>query len=433
MPPPRDTAQKWLAAGALIAVAVGVSFGSNALKNHLAGSLPQKAPTSYAPLVSSPPPAPPVSTATAEEEEEDVPPATDRRTLPSGTTRASAAAAPPWAHFDDARVGDKAVMRYAPLHSRAAQLFSASSIPIEDLSRAVVVCRGSTTDDNAELVLRVVVGAMPEVASAAKKQVRQTYVTAPLVDAKKGQKVDATLLARKPSGLTPIVEMHAKIGDEELSQEVDGGAIECVALAGEALLDRIAQDAGRADASVAKLAALRVDTTKDFDIDPDNVEPKARRHIGDLAALTGWSDPRVKSRVAALDAALVKNNLEDRRAFDELYRDATNETVIGDAALTLDRVACSPDRCELAVSIRNRGTGSLIWQRSDLALNYLVAQKDRVDQESEENHLEVMVLAPGEQGKTLLTAQPEMKTAKSLVQVCIGPKEKAPCGVLRVH
>ena len=39
---PKDTRQKWLAFGALVAVAVGVSIGASALKKRLASSLPQK-------------------------------------------------------------------------------------------------------------------------------------------------------------------------------------------------------------------------------------------------------------------------------------------------------------------------------------------------------------------------------------------------------
>lgn len=433
--PPRDTAQKWLAAGALITVAVGVSFASNALKNHLASSLPQKAPTSYAPLISSPPPALPATPEDEEEEdeEEDTPPATDRRTLPSGTPKTSAAAMPQWAHFDASRVGDKAVVRHAPIHSRAAEVFAASSAPAEDLSRAVIVCRGSTKDATSDLHLRVTVGTMPELASDAKKQLGRTYVSAPLVDAKRGQNVDATLFVRKQGSLTPVVEMHAKVGDGDLQRDGDAGSIACVALGGDELLDRIAQDAGRADASIAKVAALRVDTTKDFDIDPNHEEVKARRRIGDLAALTGWADPRVKARLVALDAALVKNDLEDHRAFDALYRNATGEAVVGDVTLTLDRIACTSDKCELAVYVHNRGTRLLMWERDELALNYLVAYEDRIDQETEGDHLEVLVLHPGQQRKTLLTAQPELGSARSLVQICIGRGRNAPCGVIRAH
>ena len=39
---PKDTGQKWLAFGALVAVAVGVSLGANALKTKLASTLPKK-------------------------------------------------------------------------------------------------------------------------------------------------------------------------------------------------------------------------------------------------------------------------------------------------------------------------------------------------------------------------------------------------------
>ena len=431
--PPSDTGQKWLAAGALIAVAVGVSFASSALKSHLASTLPKQEPTSYPTAITTPTPPPPVAKTPDEEVEEDAPPANDRRTLPAGTPKSSAATTPAWARFDSSRAGDKPVMRYAPFHSRASQLLATASTPTEDVARAVVVCRGSTNDDKSDLVLRVTIGSMPELASDAKRQLGQTYVTAPLVDVKKGQNVDAALFVRKPGGLTPLVEMHAKIGDDDLQKDTDDGTVECGFLTGEALLDRIAQEAGRVDASIAKVAALRVDTKKEFDIDPNNEEAKARRSIGDLAALTGWADPRIKPRLNAFDAALAKNDVDDRRAFEELYRDATKETIIGSVTLTLDRVACTTDKCELSVFVQNGGQTPFTWQQSDLALNYLLAGKDRIDQETEDEHVEVMIIGPGQQRKVTLNAQPGMTTAKSLAQICIGPGEKASCGVIRVH
>ena len=44
-PAPKDTAQKWVAFGAIVVVAVGVSFGASALKKRLASSLPKKEET----------------------------------------------------------------------------------------------------------------------------------------------------------------------------------------------------------------------------------------------------------------------------------------------------------------------------------------------------------------------------------------------------
>lgn len=432
MATPSDTGHKWLAAGALIAVAVGVSFASNAFKKHLKSALPEAAPTERSPMVSSPPPTPAPTLLGAAPGADDAPPANDPRTPPFGTPKSSAAARPEWASFETSRKGEEIALRYAPFHSRAAQLFAMTPTSNDDLSRAFVVCRGSVTDDTTDVHLRVTFGNMPMVVSDRREQYERTYVTAPLVDVKKGQLVDATLFARRATGLVPLVQLKAKLGEDDLSKEDEAGAIECVALDGDALQDRIAKDAGRADAAIARRAALRIDAKKAFELDPNNELTVAQRSIADLAALTGWVDPRVKARLAANEAASAKNWVEERRAFDELHRDARSATAQKKVVFNVERMSCTPQKCDLTLVVENLGDSAFALDLDMVTINLLVDRKDRIDAEQVEE-IERVVVAPGERRKVTLRGQAGLNAAQSLAQICIGEADVPSCGVIRLH
>jgi hypothetical protein len=435
----REAAQKWLAFGAIATVAIGVSFASNAFKNHLKSTLPEPAPKERTPLVSSTPPVPaPTAIPTTfidsvpEDPDEQALPATDPRTPPFGTPRSSLVATPAqWGHLDGTRTGEPVSMRYAPFHSRASQIFALAAAPMQNLSRAFVVCRGSATNANVDVHLRVTLGAMPEMTSDGEEQFGRTYVTQPLADVEIGQRVTAVLSERRSGTLVPLARLDVKLGDAALTAEHEAGDIECAALSGDALQDRIARDAGRADSAIARLAALRIDPTKVWALDPMNVEADAQRRIGDLAALVGWADPRVKARVAAFDAAKKKNTAAERRALEQVYAAASREVTIGDVAVAFDRITCNPQKCEIALVVVNNGTQPLLWSTPPVDVTFLVDAKDHIENLTDEG-ITPVELASGERRKLVLDLVESLGT-RSLVQLCIAQPNGTRCGMIRLR
>lgn len=438
--PPRDTAQKWLAFGAIVVVAVGVSFASSAFKNHLKGTLPEPAPPDPRPT-SSPRPTP-VIAVTPDEADDEALPADDPRVPPTGTPKSSLAATPIWGHFDVPLAGDKPTMHYAPVHSRAAEIFATAHAPSEGLSRAFVICRGRGRDGNiGDVHVRATFGGMPEIAADGPTRGNVAFVSAPLIDLRVGQPIVVRVSERRANDLIDLARLSTKPGEKVFALHTLEGNVQCVALSGDDLQERIAKDAGRADSAISRIwaAQITVDASKRWAHDfPAAEGSRAQRRIADLAALVGWDDARVKKRVVAYDTALGKVDAEEQRVFETLRKKASNETTVGGLKVVLDSISCTaadPDECEVKLWVTNETSEAKAW-RFDVDTTFVVQTKTELDPSTDSDDTSVEI-APQQRVQVVAGAPKSVSQMPAIAQFCArgGPQQATTtgCGVIRLH
>lgn len=107
---------------------------------------------------------------------------------------------------------------------------------------------------------------------------------------------------------------------------------------------------------------------------------RAHRDAGDMAALVGWDDARVKKRVAAIGAASEKVGAQYPRVFDELRSGARNETTIDGIKLTLASVECGPKigfagRCAVKLTLVNESGRAIRWSGYRGPFAYVATKK----------------------------------------------------------
>lgn len=358
---PRDTAHKWLAFGAIVVVAVGTSFASSAFKKHLRSTLPEAAPpTPYEPAITSAPSSPPAFPNA--DPDEDAPPADDPRIAPSGTPATSSAARPSWWPKDDG---------WAPVHTWTGSLFASGSVPSAgNLSKAFVMCHAATTPGTeADVRVRAKLGELPAIAADGPSDQDYAHFTAPLVDLKNGEPIEVVVSTQAEGGFREVIRLKTKLGEQLEVTEKDG-TVDCVVLSGDALLDQIAADAGRADSAIARLAARKLDAsaTPDWGY-PSNDVRIAKHAVADVAALTGWDDARAKRRVDAYARALAAVDADRARVFEELRRSASDQAKVGKVTFAVaSPMSCDPQpsrdaRCSVSFVVTNDSATALVWGR----------------------------------------------------------------------
>jgi hypothetical protein len=365
-PAPRDRLHRWLAAGAIVVVAVSVSFASNAFKTHLKSTLPQPAPPEPVPDLpaETTPPDDPTPAVEVEPEplpdpDDDAPPATDERIVPKGTAESSRAAAPAWATPGE----------WVPEHSRAADVFATVTPVYGELSKTFVVCRGRL--DHASptgLLLRL--GALPELRGERARRGGWVYATAPLVDLRRSDHVELVLFKRVERGPEERLMVMDAFYGLTLARRDENGDIECGMLRDDDLQTRIARDAGRADAAIARLAATKLEPTWRAWGYPSRLRIDVERKISDVAAITGWDDVRVKKRVAAYARAVAKVDADKVRVFGQLHAGAKREATIGSVTIASPKMTCEPSRaagprCAIELTVTNGRPRAVNWNRGE--------------------------------------------------------------------
>lgn len=422
MAAPRDAVQKWLAFGAMAAVATGVSIASSCFKDHLNSKLPEPEPRGpHTAMISSPPPAAPAHVKETDPDE-GATAALDPRIVPPGTAKSSLGAMPTWAR--------EAKPRYAPVHSHAIDLFTAGSEPSGDLARAVVICHGGRVRHSGDLHMRATFGVMPEVAADGADKATTIYLTAPLVDVKDGLPIEVTLWERWPNDITKVATMGSQAG-QHLRTSDGFGSIECVTLAGDALQDRIADDLGRADSAVTRLSRLKIDTRRVWGSEETTERPRVERRISNVAALTGWDDPRVKTRVSSYDAAMKRLDADRRQAFGEAQRTARHDATIDGLFVVFERLVCSRDACDIALRLQNDDRPARAWAFPDVKVTFLTEGKER-PQASDEAEMDPTVLAPKE-WKQVLIHGPKGLNARGVAQMCLSSAKDMTCGMIALR
>lgn len=433
MKTPRGTAQKWLAFGAVVVVAVGVSFASSAFKAHLKSTLPAPANPDRHPPSAAPLPPPPPLPAEEIDPDDHAPPAGDPPTKHVGSASSSLAARPAWDVLDPAFPLDEATTRWAPSdHSRAAEVFADASAATAALTNAFVVCQGRRDAGSADLHMSAKLGDLPEVAANASAS-SAVYVSAPHVTLEADDDVDVTLFVRGPNnGVSQLLRLHRETRDG-LSSHENRSSIECRALEGEALDNRIAADAGRADSATARVAGVRIDTSKLWVVRESRVEVRRmRRRIGDVAALAGWDDPRVKKRVKAHDAAVARLAAEERRAFAELQRGATKETTVAGMKIAVLGAARVGDASEVELALTNEGLSGRTFAFPDFTITFLSDLRG-TPVVSTDATMEGVSVSPNERATVVVKSRKVLLAGATLAQVCHIPANAAPCGVIRLR
>lgn len=355
-PAPRDTAHKWLAFGAIVVVAVGTSVASSAFKHHLEETLPQPEPALVpAPAVTAVDPAPDPE----RDPDEDAPAAEDPRVVPSGTPRSSMAARPSWSAATDG---------WAPVHSRADDLFASAAVPSGDLVKAFVMCRGRSTAGLTGINVRAKLGRLPSISEDGPNPGDHAIVTAPLVDLKAGEPVELVVSTREDGGLRELARANVAYAGK-LTAFAAEGDLDCMAMTDDELQDQIAVDAGRADSAIARFGGTKLDAAAIAWGYPSKDLHIARRNVRDVAALAGWDDPRVTKRVDAYARAVTTLDAEKPRVFGELRQSAADEVAVGTLTLArASRLTCDPQpsreaRCTVSFVVKNDGQAALVWGR----------------------------------------------------------------------
>jgi hypothetical protein len=373
------------------------------------------------PIISSPPPALP-----EKDPDDDAIAARDPRAVPPGTAKSSLAAVPAWA-----RGATTKAPTYAPVHSRAVELFSAGGKPQGDVTHAVIVCGGGRARWEADLHLQMTVGKTTEVAADGAKQANTVYVSAPLVDLKDGVPIQAVLSERRGDGLTEILRMNVTAGDElRRWSKLD---IDCVALAGDALQDRIAADLGRADSALMRFSKLAIDPTEVWGSEVALERTRVERRISDVAALAGWDHPSVKSRLAFYDAASRRLSALEQAAFADAQRTASRRRIIEGLAIEFRALDCSSEACEMTLLVSNREDfqQSLSLERAT-RITVLRQDKERL-QAFTDMKMDPVILPPHEERKVVIGAPKGLQGRKSLAQLCVPNDDDTTCGMIALY
>jgi hypothetical protein len=356
-----------VAAGAIIAVAVGVSLGASALKTKLASSLREK--EEVPPPRQTTDPLPP-STALPGSMLADAPPADDGPPPAPGTPQSSLRARPPWGRLELMTRG-VATQQYAPQHTKPLDLFLKASPMNGDIERGFVVCRAQSfnkadTFAGDDLHVRATFANAPEVAMDGPEDGNLGFVSAPLVSLKKNDIIHVAVFDRDVFDLTNLARVNVTYQGTPIVLTDPGAAIECRSLIGDALQSRVATDAGGADQAIANLARAKLHgRTSDWGY-PSLDMATARRATGDVAALVGWDDARTKKRVDGVATAIASVQAQRPRVFDELRDGASSETTVDGIKVSFVSLQCGPKvglagRCALSVSVTNDSGRAIRW------------------------------------------------------------------------
>jgi hypothetical protein len=375
-PAPRDTAQKWAAAFAVIAVVAGVSYGASVFKSRVkkaftptagASATSTSAPSA---TVVDPEPAVPKEGLPSFALDPNAVPADDGPPPPPGTPASSLRARPPWGRLELTTRGE-ATQQFAPQHSKPLDLYVKSSPINGDVQRAFVICRAQSfnkadTFAGDDLHVRATFGKTPEVAADGPEDANLGFVSAPLVSIAKNEIVHVAVFDRDVFELTNLARVNHTFAGQPIVIADPGASIECRTLAGEALQSRFATEAGAADHSINALASAQLTASKSDWGYPHLEIARAHRSTADGAALVGWDDARVQKRVATTAGAIAKVEAQRPRVFDELRGGAGSETTVDGMKVTLVSVECGPrvgmaGRCAVNASLQNGSGRAVRW------------------------------------------------------------------------
>lgn len=438
-PAPRDAAQKWIAFGVIVVVAVSVSFASRACKSHLESTLPQ--PASADPFAQYVPPPPPVTFDETDPPEDlgeaGAPPAAKvTRDAPAGTPDVSLRAKPAWAR-SPTRSSQAAYLppAYAPVHSKPNEVF-ASAAPIQgegDLERAFVICRGRDLGDvrtRRPLHLRSTLGRTPMFAADGRATSGQVFASAPLVTLRKSDAAEIVLLEYHDEALEQRAHDSTTFEGVLTAATENMSEIECRSLTNEKLADRIALDAGRADAAIARLTTADVNLARRGWGFPNLWVEQAQRTTSDVAALVGWDDPRAKKRVSDLAIAVALFDTKWDRVFAEEHRRAGKQSKVGPLRVTVTSSECEQngdddDACLVDLAVKNESTTAFTWSELSGSIARKNGQAFMVSFEDPEPD----TIAPAETKTVSFRTSRDVMKGPSLAMICTG----GACGGIKLR
>jgi len=432
-PPPRETAQKWAAFGVVVLVAVGASVGASKFKKHYEPPPP----------VDPPPYIPPESTATPEPSDDPGDDTADEPDEPPpgepGTPKASLSARPAWGKLDIGVRGPP-TQQYAPQPSQPLDVFLRAHPLTTEIERGFVICRMQTygkadTFAGDDLHVRATFGTAPIVASDGAEDANLGFVSAPLVTLKKNDAVSFEVYDRDVFELTPITKPTVKFfgAGSGLSSTDSGASIECRALSGDSLQSAINLELGKSDALVNKLGKRRLDQTSPSWGWPAADIVLTERATGDAAALNGWDDYRVRSRVSKIAEQVKRLEEEKPATFMRLLAGAGDQATLRTATVKFSGLECKGARCVVKLHVKNTSDMAWHWGAYDTPTAYVATEKsagpipamlERPDQQS-------TAVEPGAEVDLRLVATAaklDLSKDPAIVGVCLDDR----CVALRV-
>lgn len=426
-PAPREAKEKWAAFAVVAAVAVGVSFGAHALKKRIKGDAPPEAEPAADTALSDDDPAelPDIDLEPDPNEADGLPPA-------PGTPAASLKARPSWGRLEDP-LRASPVNPYAPQHARPLDLFQKAAPLSGELDRAFVVCRvrsegHADTLAGDDLHVRATFGSTPTIAADGPEDANLAFVSAPLVTLRKDDAVTFEVFDRDVLGVAALARPTVVYTGGPLATTSAGARAECRALAG-AALDGVARlDEAAASGALAQLSRREL-SDRSFDWSWPHAEIRlARRATTNLAALVGWDDSRVTSRVSALDHTVAQLERERAAMFQRLSASAGPKTTVGPIAATLEDVDCEDGSCAVTLRLANHGSRPMRMNGVTGPRVYVASAKTGpVPAAVEPPEVALKDIAP--KAELEVTLRTYEATEPLIVGVCVDTR----CGVLADH
>lgn len=290
----------------------------------------------------------------------------------TGTPAASLRARPTWGKLEFISPYAASTEQYAPQLREPLETYLVATPLSGDVDRGFVICRYQSFGHSDALMgddlhARLTLGNTPEAANDGPEDANLAFVSAPLASLKSGQTAKFDVYDRDVFELETITHATQKYAGAGLSVTDSGANIECRSLVGDAFKRTVTTFTKTADAAIATLSKKSIDVreTRSWGWPMMDIVA-AQAATGDVAALTGWDEPRVVDEVGKIDNATAKLDADRTALFDSLYKASTDD---GDAAglhVHLVELACGakklavggavaadPQPCVVHLQLRN--------------------------------------------------------------------------------
>jgi hypothetical protein len=309
-------------------------------------------PVSIAPPAPLAPPAPPGKAGTA---------ATSLRARPAW-----------WARGDGTRSSPSE--EYAPQLGKPLDAFIAAAPFAGDVRGAYVICRVQTfghadTFAGDDVQARAAFGSMPRVAADGPEDDNLAFVSAPLATIRTGDRIAFEILDRDVFSLELITRLDVAYTGGPLTAVDKGAAIECRALAGDALDRQVAHAVAFAGRQAAAVRATKLQGNMPGWGWPTFEIIELERDVADVAALAGWDDPRVLASDAEHDATIAALETQRSTVFGDIRATASSKATLDDVTIEVVDVPCGRKKpptaagvasaCVAQATIRNDGSAPL--------------------------------------------------------------------------
>lgn len=268
------------------------------------------------------------------------------------TPTASLAARPTWS-----------TEGWAPQVSQPVELFAEASPIASDLDGAFLLCRFTSfgqadTFAGDDLKVNAIFGKAPEISVNGPEDANFAFVSAPVITLHKGDGLRFEVYDRDVFGDTLLTRSHPAFGGK-LADTDRGASYECRTLSAKDHARIVKTHDAAADGRLAELAHKHLAPTDATWAFPGGDLAHAKAATADIAALTGWADPRAVRRVHRIESELERLEAEKPAVFAGLHAKASTHAKLGGLDVRLGAVDCAGTSCTSHLAITNTGSSDV--------------------------------------------------------------------------